>query len=70
MGPAALAAFGILVLFVGALVGWHARRAYGAHGDMKVSKARVPTFRRTRNRGVLVAAALVIVCLLVIKALA
>jgi hypothetical protein len=56
MGTAALAGYGILILFAGSVIGWHARRAYGAHGDMKVSKARVPTFRKVRNRGILQAA--------------
>jgi hypothetical protein len=37
---------------------------------MKVNKARVPTFRRNRNRAGLIVVALVIIALLAIKALA
>ena len=70
MGTAALAGYGIIILFAGSVIGWHARRAYGAHGDMKVSKARVPTFRKVRNRGILQAALLVILLLFIIKAVA
>jgi hypothetical protein len=36
---------------------------------MKVNKARVPTFRRSRNRAGLIVAVLVVIALLAIKAL-
>ena len=39
------AGIGIVILILGGFIGWFARRAYGMHGDMKVNKARVPTFR-------------------------
>jgi hypothetical protein len=70
MGTAALAGYGIIILFAGSVIGWHARRAYGAHGDMKVSKARVPTFRKVRNKGILQAVVLAILLLVVIRAVA
>ena len=69
MAPAVLALVLMVVLFLGSVIGWHGRRAYGSHGDMKVNKARVPTFRRSRNRAGLLTAALVILGLLIIKAL-
>jgi hypothetical protein len=69
MAPAVVALLAIIVLFAGTVVGWHARRAYGAHGDMKVSKSRVPTFRATRNKGGLVAIGVLVLALLLIRVL-
>jgi uncharacterized iron-regulated membrane protein len=67
MGAAGLALFGLVALFFGGCIGWWARRAAGSHGDMKVNKARVPTFRRARNRAGLRVALLVVIALLAIK---
>ncbi len=64
------AGIGIVVLVLGGFIGWFARRAYGMHGDMKVNKARVPTFRGNRNRAGLLVIALLIIALLVIRAAA
>ena len=61
------AGLGIVILFLGAVIGWFARRAYGMHGDMKVNKARVPTFRGNRNRAGLVVIGLLIVAFVIIK---
>jgi uncharacterized iron-regulated membrane protein len=69
MGAAGLALYGLLAVFLGGCIGWWSRRAAGAHGDMKVNKARVPTFRRSRNRAGLIVVALVVIGLLAIKAL-
>lgn len=64
------AGLAIVLLFLGAVIGWFARRAYGMHGDMKVNKARVPTFRGNRNKAGLVVIGVLIVALLVIRAAA
>jgi hypothetical protein len=64
------AGLGIVILFLGAVIGWFARRAYGMHGDLKVNKARVPTFRGNRNRAGLVVIGLLIVAFVIIKAAA
>jgi hypothetical protein len=64
------AGLGIVILFLGGVIGWFARLAYGMHGDMKVNKARVPTFRGNRNRAGLVVIGLLIVALVIIKAAA
>ena len=64
------AGLGIAVLVLGGFIGWFARRAYGMHGDMKVNKARVPTFRGNRNKAGLIVIGLVIVALLIIRAAA
>jgi hypothetical protein len=69
MGAAGLALYGLLAVFLGVCIGWWARRAAGSHSDMKVNKARVPTFRRNRNRAGIIVVALVVVGLLAIKAL-
>ena len=70
MGAAGLALYGLLAVFLGSCIGWWARRAAGSHGDMKVNKARVPTFRRARNRAGVIVVVLVVIGLLAIKALA
>jgi len=64
------AGLAIVILFLGAVIGWFARRAYGMHGDMKVNKARVPTFRGHRNKAGLVVIGLAIVAFLIIRAAA
>jgi hypothetical protein len=68
MAAGAATGFGLIVLVFGVFIGWFARRAYGMHGDMKVNKARVPTFRGHRNRAGLVVIALIVLVLLFIKA--
>jgi hypothetical protein len=69
MAAAGLALFGAIALFLGACIGWWARRAAGSHGDMKVNKARVPVFRRARNRAGIRVIILVVIAVLVIKVL-
>ncbi|PZS40483.1 MAG: hypothetical protein DLM62_02645 [Pseudonocardiales bacterium] len=69
MGGAGSALYGVLALVLGVCIGWWARRAVGAHGDMKVNKARVPTFRRSRNKAGLIVVILVVLGLLAINAL-
>jgi hypothetical protein len=64
------AGLAIVILFLGAVIGWFARRAYGMHGDMKVNKARVPTFRGNRNKAGLVVIGVLIVAFLLIRAVA
>lgn len=64
------AGLAFVLLGLGTVIGWFARRAYGMHGDMKVNKARVPTFRGHRNRAGLVVIGLAIVALLLIRAAA
>lgn len=68
MGIAA-AGYGLIVLVVGAVVGWNARRAHSLHGDIKVYKSRLPAFRKTRNRSGLTAILVVLLALFVIGAL-
>lgn len=70
MGGAGSALYGVLAIVLGVCIGWWARRAAGAHGDMKVNKARVPTFRRNRNRSALIVVILVVLGLLALNALA
>jgi hypothetical protein len=59
----------LVVMIIGGYVGWHLRHAYGANADLKVHKARIPNFRRTRNRSGLTMVALVVLTLLVLHAL-
>ncbi|MDX6334592.1 MAG: hypothetical protein QOG05_1932 [Streptosporangiaceae bacterium] len=69
MGGAGSALYGLLAIVLGVGIGWWARRAAGAHSDMKVNKARVPTFRRNRNRAAVIVVLLVVLGLLAINAL-
>jgi hypothetical protein len=69
MGTAGLGLYGLLAVFLGVCIGWWARRAAGSHADMKVNKARVPTFRRNRNKAGVIVIVLVIIGVLAIKAL-
>ena len=68
MGSAA-AGLAVIVGVVGILVGWNARGARGAHGDLKVYKTRIPAFRQVRNRAGLRSLVLVVITLLVLSAL-
>jgi hypothetical protein len=68
MNPGALILV-IVFLAVGCMLGWHAQRAKSAHGDVRVTKNRLPGFRRTRMRSGLYVLTLVIIALLVISAL-
>jgi hypothetical protein len=54
---------------IGIFIGWNARTARGAHGDLKVYKARIPAFRRVRNRTGLRSLVVVVVVLLALSAL-
>ncbi len=59
----------IIFLVVGCVLGWHAQRARSAHGDVKVTKNRLPGFRRTRMRSGVWVIGLVLATLLALRAL-
>ena len=59
----------LIVLVVGGYVGWQLRHAYGANSDLKVHKARIPNFRKTRNRSWLTSALLVLAVLFMLRIL-
>ena len=61
------AVLALVVLVLGGLVGWHAKRAHGAHGDLKTTRGRVPGFKQTRLRSGAFSIALLLVALFVIK---
>jgi len=54
---------------IGIFLGWTFRTARGAHADLKVYKARIPNFRRIRNRNGLRSLVAVVIALLVLSAL-
>jgi hypothetical protein len=64
---AVTATLALVVLVLGGLMGWHAKRAHGAHGDLKTTRGRVPGFQQTRFRSGALSIALLIVALFVIK---
>jgi hypothetical protein len=66
MGSAA-AVLALVVLVIGGLMGWHAKRAHGAHGDLRAARGRMPGFRQTRIRSGAISIALLIIALFVIK---
>ena len=59
----------LVVLAVGCYAGWHMRHAYGANSDLKVHKARIPNFRKTRNRSGLTSLLLVLAVLFLLRLL-
>ena len=59
----------LIVLVVGGYVGWQLRHAYGANSDLKVHKARIPNFRKTRNRSWLTSLLLVLAVLFLLRVL-
>ena len=68
MGSAAvLVALAIMV--VGGYVGWHLRHAYGANSDLKATKGRIPSIRKTRNRSGLTSILLVLAVLFLLRML-
>jgi ABC-type Fe3+ transport system permease subunit len=66
MGPAATL-LTLIVLVVGALMGWHANRAHSAHGDLRTTRGRLPGFRRTRLRSGLFALAMLALALILVR---
>jgi hypothetical protein len=57
------------VLALGVFVGWHLRHASGANSDLKATKTRIPSIRKSRNRSGLMIAGLVVFTLLILRAL-
>jgi hypothetical protein len=70
VGNAGAAGLAIIVGVVGIFVGWNFRTARGANADLKVHKARIPGFRRARNRTGVWSIVLVVLTLLALSALA
>ena len=46
------ASYGMALIFLaaGCVLGWHANRAYASHGDVKSTKAKIPGYRKSRQR--------------------
>jgi hypothetical protein len=59
----------VIVLALGCFLGWHANRARAAHGDIKTTHNRISGYRRTRLRSGLIALALVLIAVFMVKAL-
>ena len=57
------------VLALGVFVGWHLRHASGANSDLKATKTRIPSIRKSRNRSGLMIAGLVVFTLLILRAM-
>ena len=68
MGSAAILV-ALVVMVAGGYVGWHLRHAYGANSDLKVHKARIPNFRKTRNRSGVTSLLVVVVVLVILRVL-
>jgi len=66
MGAAATV-LALIVLVVGALMGWHANRAHAAHGDLRTTRRRLPGYRRTRLRSGLLAITMFAIALILIR---
>jgi hypothetical protein len=59
----------IVVGCVGGYLGWHVRHAKGANDDLKVHKQRIPRFRKTRNRSIVITILGLVICVFVLRAL-
>jgi ABC-type Fe3+ transport system permease subunit len=64
---AAATALALVVLILGAIMGWHASRAHAAHGDLRTTRRRLPGYRKTRLRSGLFAVAMFIVALFIFR---
>ena len=42
-------ALALVVLVVGAVMGWHASRAHAAHGDLRTTRKRLPGYRKSSS---------------------
>ena len=60
-------AFAFIILAVGAVAGWHARQAHGAHGDIKTYKGRIPSLRKVRLRSTLLSLGLLVLTVLAVR---
>lgn len=59
----------IMVLVIGAFLGWHANRAHAAHGDIKTVRSRIPGYRKTRLQSGLIVIGLTLASLLILRAM-
>jgi hypothetical protein len=64
---AVTAILALVILVLGGLTGWHAKRAHGAHGDLKTTRGRVPGFQQTRFRSGALSIGLLLIALFLIK---
>jgi hypothetical protein len=59
----------VIVLVIGAVLGWHANRAHAAHGDIKTVRNRIPGYRKTRLRSGLIVIGLTLATLLILRSM-
>lgn len=64
---AAATALALVVLILGAIMGWHASRAHAAHSDLRTTRRRLPGYRKTRLRSGLFAVAIFVVALFIFR---
>jgi glucose uptake protein GlcU len=58
----------VIVIVVGAIMGWFANRTYVAHSDIKTTRGRISGYRRIRFRSGLIALVIIVVGLLLASA--
>ena len=59
----------LVVMIAGGYIGWRARHAYGVNADIKTYKARLPSFRKARNRSALTSVLVAVITLFLLRAL-
>ena len=59
----------LVVMVIGGYVGWRLRHAYGVNSDIKTYKARLPGFRKARNRSALTSILVALITLVLLRAL-
>jgi hypothetical protein len=57
------ASYGLMLvaLAAGFTLGFHSHKAYAAHGDVKSTKAKIPGYRKSRQRSGFITAAILFV---------
>jgi hypothetical protein len=54
----------VIVIVVGAIMGWYANRTYVANSDVRTTRGRISGYRRIRFRSGLIALAVIVIGLL------
>ena len=61
------ASYGLALIFLaaGCALGWYANRSFASHGDVKSTKAKIPGYRKSRQRNGLITIVLALVIVVV-----
>jgi len=62
------ATYGLALIFLaaGSALGWYANRSFASHGDVKSTKAKIPGYRKSRQRNGMITIVLALVIVIVV----